>query len=294
MDDFDYGTYEANDDIGLEAEDRALVSTHKLWYKAEKGRVDRVAFLYFNTVDKVAVARARKELKARGEELSKDQVLVVVKKALENRAKSLNKSVDSLTPIDLLQLDEPRFKRIVAHYCETPQAVRGYIVSRLGMDGPEADKIWRRLPEPEVYLTTLILTYPTVNSESVDIDKGRLLTQWKIWPWRFRASRYDQIFKQNQGLKNNDLSIGMQDLSIECKDAKYQNLTIVPVGPAVYLKHPEMKQAVLTKAVDMYQQLNPFRVLSTEDLKAKLGLGEKASAASIASDVDFDSVLNKI
>lgn len=292
MDDLDYSAYDSNDDIGLEPEDRALIRTRKPWYKAEKGRVDRVAFLYFNTVDKAAVSKARREMKSRGEELTKEQTIAVAKKALENRAKSLNKSADELVATDLLQMDELRFKKLVAHYCEGPQ-IKGYIVSRLGLDGPEADKVWRKLPEPNVYLTTLLLIYPTMNRESADVDKNRLLSQWIIMPWRFREERYDQIFKRSQSLKSNDVSIATQDIGLECKDTTFQNITVDPLGPAVYLRHPELKSLVLSKAVDMYKLLNPFREMSTEDLKVKLGIGSAPSISS-AVDTDFDNVLNNL
>lgn len=257
-------------DIGLDAEDRAQVRSNKQdWYKAEKGRIDRVAFVYFNTVDVTAVRIATRKNSG----ISRDEKIAVAKKALEARAQQLGKTVDALTPVDRLNLNDVRFKKMTAHY----QEGLGYVISRLGLDGQESDEVWRRLPEAKQHFTTLLLVYPTTRDG--EILKETLATGWKLVPWRFSPDRYNQICKRNVALVENGITIASQDIQIECKDTQFQNVTIDALGPAIYRKNPKFQELILTKAVELYEKLNPFREMTTADLRIKLGLGGGATAS---------------
>jgi hypothetical protein len=259
-----------DDDIGLDAEDRAQVKSNKQdWYKAEKGRVDRVAFVYFNTVD-VTAARIAKRKNAG---ISKDEMIAAGKAALEARAKKLEKTVETMTAVDRLNLNDVRFKKMLAHY----QEGLGYVISRLGLDGAEADDAWRRLPEAKQHFTTLLLVYATTRDG--EIIKEKLATGWKLLPWRFSPDRYSQICKRNVALVENGITIASQDIQIECKDTQFQNVTIDALGPAIYRKNPKFQELVLTKAVELYEKLSPFRDMATADLRIKLGLGGGATAS---------------
>jgi hypothetical protein len=259
-----------DDDIGLDAEDRAQVKSNKQdWYKAEKGRVDRVAFVYFNTVD-VTAARIAKRKNAG---ISKDEMIAAGKAALEARAKKLEKTVETMTAVDRLNLNDVRFKKMLAHY----QEGLGYVISRLGLDGAEADDAWRRLPEAKQHFTTLLLVYATTRDG--EIIKEKLATGWKLLPWRFSPDRYSQICKRNVALVENGITIASQDIQIECKDTQFQNVTIDALGPAIYRKNPKFQELVLTKAVELYEKLSPFRDMTTADLRIKLGLGGGATAS---------------
>lgn len=280
MDDF-------NDDIGLDAEDRAGVKTNKLeWYKGEKGRTDRAALLYFNPVHvtavRVAMAAAKKEKK----DLSDDDKKSIGRKSLEDLAAKLKKGVDALTPLEMLNLSDVRFKKMLAHY----QEGLGYVISRLGLDGPDGDDVWKRLPEPRYYFSSILLLYPT-NREG-EIDKSRLSNGWQVKPWRFGPERYDRIYKLNSGMAQRGYTIASEDLLLECKDAQFQNIDINPAGPALYRKNEKFQAAVLTKALDIYDKLNPFREMSTADLRIKLGLGG-AATADVGAD-DFGDILDNV
>ena len=282
-----YSEYDALDnDIGLDPEDRAQVRTNKLdWFKAEKGRVDRAAFVYFNTVDVTAMRAARRKNRA----ISKDEMQAVAKKALQDRAAALTppKQMSDLNAIDRLDLNEARFKKLLAHY----QEGLGYVISRLGLDGADYDTVWRLLPEPKQYFTTLLLIYPTTRDGK--ILKDTLSSDWKVMPWRFSPDRYNQICKRNQSLVENGISIASQDILIECKDTQFQNVQIDGAGPAIYRKSSKFQEAVLTKALEMYDKLNPFREMTSTDLKIKLNMAGGGAIANVGTE-DYGDILDKV
>jgi len=256
-------------DIGLDAEDRAQVKSNKQdWYKAEKGRIDRVAFLYFNTLDVTAARIAKRKNSA----ITKEELVAAGKNVLEAQAKKLNKAVSDLTMVERLNLNDVRFKKMLAHY----QEGLGYVISRLGLDGQESDEAWRRLPEAKQHFTTLLMVYPTTRDG--EVIKEKLATGWKLVPWRFSPDRYSQICKRNVALVENGITIASQDIQIECKDTQFQNVTIDALGPAIYRKNDKFRDLVLSKAVEMYDKLSPFREMTSADLRIKLGMGGGATA----------------
>lgn len=279
---FDYDEYAS--DLGLDEEDRkeAKSGNDIEWYKAtEKGRTDRVALIYFHTVDVAAVTAARKK----NSSISKEEIQKVATAALADRAQKLGKTPDQLSQVDKLDLSKAQFKRYSAYYPESLNM--GYVLSRLGKDGPEADEVWKKLGEPKQYFTTLLLQYPT--DRSGNLDKDKLTSGWKLKPWRFSPKRYEAIWKLNNTFVQNNLSIANQDLSLECKDPKFQQVDVAGVGPAIWLKSEKFKEMVLSKAVAMYEKLCPFREVSTDQLRQKLGMG--GSAVSDVSADDFSDLM---
>ena len=273
-----------DDDIGLDPEDRATVRSGKAeWYRAEKGRVDRASFLYFNNIDVTAIRRAKKA----NASITKDEMTAVGQKALVARAAELHKSVSELTPVDRLNLNDVRFKKVTAHY----QEGLGYVVSRLGLDGPEYDAVWRTLPEPKQYYTTLLLVYPTTRDGS--IIKDSLLTGWKLLPWRFSPERYQQIYKRNVSLVENGITLASQDITIECKDTNFQNVSVDGAGPALYRKSDKFKDVVLTAALSLYDKLNPFREMTSTDLKIKLNMASGGAVSNVSTE-DYGDLLDKV
>lgn len=280
-----FSNYEEYDsDLGLDDEDRKQAKSGDdiEWYKGKKNTTDRVAIVYFHPVDVAAVNKARK--KSPG--LSKDELIKIGQKALTDRAAQLNKPVDALTAVDKLDLSQVHFKRFNSHY----QEGLGFVLSRLGKDGPEGDEVWKRLPEPKTHFSTLLLVYPTKKDGT--LDKDRFNDGWSIKPWRFSPKRYDSIWKVNNTLSLNNLSISNQDLQLECKDDKFQQIEPTGGGPAIWLRNEKFKEMVLAKAVPMYEKLVPFREMSTDQLRAKLGLG--GSAVQDVSGGDFTELLENV
>lgn len=288
---FDFEDYIEND-IGLGEED--LKSVRKgpeiEWYKSEKGRTDRVSLIYFHPVDVVAVLDARKANK----NITKEEMASIATKAREARAKELGKSVDQLTKVDLLDTSRVQFKSFQAHYVQGPGM--GYFLSRLGKDGAEADSVWKKIEPPKQYITTLMLIYPT--DRNGNVDKGRLARkEWKIQPWRFGPGRYKEIHDLNTGLVENDLSIASQDLKLECTETQFQQIKPSIAGKALWRRmaaeHPKVAEEILTQAVEFYDKLIPFREMSTEDLRIKLGMAP--SSSSDDDDVtDFGDMLDQV
>src|SRR6185503_16112437 len=149
-DPFNIGDYE--NDVGLDDEDKSSLYDRDVWLKMTKGQILRASLVYFHTVDVHAVQQAVKEAKKQGTKLSPDQIRTIQQKALEDRATALGKSVDQLTEVDKLCLDECKFKRMSYHY----QPGMGMILSRLGMDGPDGDSVWKRLEAAKPAYTTLL------------------------------------------------------------------------------------------------------------------------------------------
>lgn len=278
-----------DEDVSLEPEDKAKVgSNNQEWLKMTKGQVLLCAFLYFHTVDINAVKALRKANKA----ATPEEIKAAATKALADRAAQLSteqnkKSVDQLTPDEKIDLSTVQFKSFKAHY----QQGLGFMLSRLGKDGSEADAVWKKLPEPKQYFTTLLLIYPMTREGKLDVEAIKQ-GQWRILPWRFGPGTYDEIWNLNDGLRGNQMSIANQDIRLECKDTTYQNMKVSFVGKASWQGSPGFRKMILTKAMEFYGKLVPFRDMSTDQLRAKLGLG--GSPVQDVSGEDFTGLLDNV
>lgn len=280
--------YSFDDDVSLDADEKNAGSQMQEWLKfSTKGQQIRGAFVYLYTVDANAVRKARKEAERTSKTLTRADEAAIAKAALTKRAQEVGKSsIDQLTPVERLDSTIAHFKALKAHFHESV----GYVVSRLGKDGPEADQVWRHLGDVKKHFTTLILIYPT-NSEGA-VDKEEFAKQakhqkLKLLPWRFSVKTYDEIYGVNEGLRDNGLSLALQDVKITCENPKYQGVKVVAAGPATWQKNEGIKTAVLTAALNKYDQLTPFRELTTEQVREKLNLG--GGASSIADDTSSDN-----
>jgi hypothetical protein len=153
-------------EVSLDPEDKAKIGSDKLtWLKfLQKQQTILAAFVYFHTVDANAIKAARRANKA----ATTDDLRAAASKALNECAAVLNKPAEQLTIDEKLDLSAAQFKSFRAHYLDGEG--NGYFLSRLGLDGPESDAIWKRLDEPRQYFTTLILVYPTTREGKHDAD----------------------------------------------------------------------------------------------------------------------------
>jgi hypothetical protein len=291
-------------DAGLGEEERKNFGQRQEWLvKMTKGQIIRAAFVYFHPINKNVVARAI--AKANEDKTAKptpEQCVEMGRKALEARAAELKKSVDQLTPLERLDTSEAKFKRMWFHY----QEGFGYVVSRLGKDGPEADAVWNKLGEAKLAYTTALLIYPT--DRAGNIEKEKLATGWHIIPWRFHKGVFEGIWKLNQGLEENNIGIATQDVKLECKVAEYNNIDVQFCGPTIWQKNAKFKDVVLTKAMEMLydkmeagvlkQPLIPFREMTTEQVRQKLGMGSSAvgtvGVGDATSATDFADLLENV
>lgn len=295
-DDYELNTeYSFDDDTSLDADQKNIGRDRQEWLKfASKGQLVRAAFVYFYTLDANAVQKAQKEAARAGKRLSREEVAEVAKAALTKRAQELSKSLDQLSPVERLDPTIAHFKALKAYFNDEV----GYVVSRLGKDGAEADLVWKRLGEVKSYFTTLLLIYPTDSEGS--INKEALASQvhnnkLKLIPWRFSGKTYDEIYGVNEGLRDNGLSLASQDVKITCDNPKYQGVKVVPAGLATWQRNDKVKVAVLTAALNMYDKLNPFRELTTDQLREKLGVSNGAGGAgSDASADNFNDMLEGV
>jgi hypothetical protein len=272
--------YKADEyDASLNEEGRKYVQSRQEWLKMNKGQIIRAAFVYFHPVNKVAVEKAIEAAKESGKSApTNEQMAEISKKALEAKAASLT---------------EMKMKRMWFHYDEN--SVK-YVISRLGKDGPEADLVWKKLPEPKITFTTLLLVYPT--DRAGNIDKDKLATGWSVIPWRFHKGVYEDIWKLNSGLEENNTTIALQDVKLECRAQEYQNISPSFCGPATWQKSAKFKEVVLNKAMELYDKLIPFRTMTTDQLRAKLGMGGSAvsnvGVGDSSSTTDFTDLLDNV
>jgi hypothetical protein len=273
--DFAYDDYES--DLGLDDEDRKAAKSGDdiEWYKGVKGKTDRASIIYFHPVDVAAVMAARKKSPT----MSKEDLLKVAKKAIADRAALLQKTPDQLTKRELLDLSQVHFKKFTSHF--GGEGI-GFVLSRLGKEGAEADEVWKKLDnhtpdsKAKTHFSTLLLIYPS--NKDGEIDKTQFVEWAKnpvIKPWKFSPKRYDLIWKVNMGLVKNGASIADQDLKLECKDDKFQQIEPQGDGKATWLKVEKLKTIVLDRAIAYYDKLVPAREMTTAQLREKLGLPAK-------------------
>ena len=293
-DEFIESEYAFDDDVALDQDEKNAGSTKQEWLRfGTKGQQIRAAFVYLYTVDANAVRSARKEAYRAGKTVSRQEEVAIAKAALTKRAEELGKPLEKLTPVDRLDLSIAHFKALKAHYHESV----GYAISRLGKDGAEGDQVWKRMGDVKSYFTTLLLIYPVNSEGAVDretfgaqVKQGKL----KLLPWRFSSKTYEEIFGVNEGLRDNGLSLVSQDVKITCDNPKYQGVKVVAAGPATWQKNETVKAAVLTAALNKYDHLNPFREMTTEQVREKLGGGASSGSADDASSDNFSDLLENV
>lgn len=280
---------EFEDDVGVDSdEDKKYGSSNRTeWFKGDKGRCYRVALVYFHAVDLCAVTTAKAVAKKASKTLSLEEVEKIAKDAISKKAELLKKKVDELTAVEKLELNQVKFRKFSAHYKDGV----GYVLSRLGRDGVEADKAWNSLGDPKNYFSTVALFYPCDKDGNLprkgdELDKGRIMNDWYVMPWRFGPKNYESIWTVNKGLRSNDLTIADQDLILKCENADYQNFKITGGGKATWRKAPELQRRVLEKAIPFYEKLIPFREMSTADLQIKLGMSTGNSGEDVSGDMD--------
>lgn len=274
--------------VGLGAEDKKHAkSNREEWFKGEAGCSYRVHLVHFWPLVRSTAAAAQATAKEKGEKLTKEQLQEVAKKALIKRAEELGKPVDQLLDHEKLDTREVRFNKILFHYKEGV----GYAVSRLGMDGDAADEVWKMMGEQQKCFTTVALVYPT-NREG-EIDRDALTTKWRVLPWRLSPTNYAQFHEVASSLRANDLSIANQDVLLHY--VKKKNFTVLDKmtgsGKAIFRANEKFMNKVLEKACLLYDKLQPFREISTSDLRLKLGLNDN-KADDVSSD-DMEDLLAK-
>lgn len=284
--DFNFDDY--IDDVDLDPSNKPA-SNRVERFKGETGKVYRIALLYFHplpvTIQKLLLRRAEKEGKPLDTALLKE----TVDKALTKRATDLNKAVADLEDCEKLDTNAAQFKKYSSHFITDV----GSVVSRLGKDGPEADRIWKGLPEARSYYSTVALFYPLDGSGNVDTKNIGRDAYVKLW--RFSNGTFRTLISKNEMLGEYNQSLANSDLKLQCKSAQYQNFDIDPAGSALWLKSPSLKAKFLPMAYDLYNKLIDARELSTADLKEKLNLasGGGDSGADVGVD-QMDDLLQNV
>lgn len=271
--------------IGLGDEDKHKVGGKAEWYKGEKGRTDRVALVYFNTIMASAVRKAIRKDEALANDKAAQKKIAM--EAVKNRAEALKKTVDQLADVDLLDLSEARFRVAGVTFKENV----GYSEWPRDLSSEER-KVWEKFGEKKDYVFSVLVIYPTNREGELDRDRLKDPKNYRLVPWRFAGDKYDMLRKINRGLSESDMSISDYDLYITCTDSGYQKLTITQAGPCVYRKSDRLQQLLLGQAVKLYDQLK-MRQMTTDELREKLGLGGGASAEADTGE-DYSNILSGV
>lgn len=269
-------------DIGTDDVDRKRVGSSGKddWFKPEK-RGYRVSLVYFQPIE-MAMATAFRRQKPQA---TLEQIKAAVSDAMLKRADKLGKPVSEMNLVERTAMDSVQFKTCMAYYKEG----FGYA----GVD-PHASKDDHRffaakLGECKTYVTTALLFYPTDRDGNPSKDPENLLNNWFIKKWRFSSKMYDKLCKLASGLKDNDLSLAGQDLLLTCTNDKFQQFDVSVAGKALYRKDKlkdalveyddtkvKFQDAVLMAAAkacgDLGKDLYPFRVMTVDMVKEKLGI----------------------
>lgn len=139
----------------------------------------------------------------------------------------------------------------------------GKVVSRLGKDGPEADKLWSEGEPPRVAYATLVLAYPVASGK---IDHARLLTGIDVVRWTFSEKTFAAIQKiATAG------SLGKTDLGAVCTSEQYQRIELTRLAKCCWWEDEAIREGILSRARELEATVSPARRLSTEELALRLG-----------------------
>lgn len=258
---FSYEEYA--DDVDLDPKNKPP-SNRVERFKGETGKTYRVALMYFHPLQATIRKAFAKKAEAAGAELDMAAVKDMVSKALSKRAADYGKAVEALEPWEKLDLSSPQFKTYKSHYVEDI----GSIVSRLGEDGPEADKVWSSLGEAKQYWSTVALFYPL--DQSGNVDPKNIARDAFLKPWRFSRGTFKTLIEKNEMLQEFEKTLATSDLKLVCKSSQYQTFEIDPAGAALWLKSPSLKAKFLPMAYALYDKLVDARRMTTAELRKKL------------------------
>jgi hypothetical protein len=280
-DDFNYDDYSG--DVDLDPVNRPP-SNRVERFKGETGKTYRVALLYFHPLQ-VTIHRALQSKAERdGTPFDGNAFKESLAKALAKRASDFEKDVASLEPWQKLDWSNAQFKRYKSHYHEDV----GSVVSRLGEDGPEADKVWKVLGEPRDNYSTIALFYPL--DAAGNVDAKNILRDAYVKLWRFNKGTFNALISKNEMLASYNQSLANSDLKLFCKAGQFQTFDIDPAGSAIWLKAATVRDKFLPIAHALYEKLVDARRLTTAEVREKLNLA--SGAGDSGSDVAEDDIAN--
>lgn len=273
--------FDPNETIGLGDDDRDKLRRHVQWYSAEKGRTDRVALVNFPTI----LQSARRQILRANLKASIEEQRTTIAKVKRTLAEKLGKSNDQLTPGELLDSREVRFKQCQATFHKE----LGFLEIPHDLSSGE-QAVWRKVGEPRSYVYTLLLVYRS--DRDGEVEREHASKGWRVVPWRFSPEKYETIRKIDKGLREDHSSVANVDLLLTCTDSQYQKITITQAGSALYRQNADFLRNVLETAASLKDRMTPFRLLSTDELREKLGMPAAVPGpGSVVDGSDFGEIL---
>lgn len=161
-------------------------------------------------------------------------------------------------------------------------------------NGPEFEKIAGGAPKEVV--ATVVVKWPSRNGE---LDKARLLEDWKVLGWVFSGDKYAAI----RGI-HKEFPMGTHDLKPTCTDSQFQKMTFAPCKDSVLAKlagsekGQEVAKRIYARVQEVSKDLAGMigRDLTIQQIRQRLNGGGSspsngAGTGSMVSDDDIDDVL---
>jgi len=281
------------DDVDLNPENKAP-SNRLDRFKGEQGKVYRVSLMYFHTLEQSIIQRSKRKAAKEGIKLDKAAVKTVIQKALTQRAEQLKKSVDELEVHEKLDLKRAQFKKHNTQFLKLEEGGGGLFISRLGKDGPEADRYWNQLDDVRTYYYTVILVYPMKRNGKIDMEN--IIRDGEVMPWRLGSGMFNTLIDKNEMLKNLNAgsSLASTDLTFSCKNTKFQNFDVDPAGESLWIKSDKIRNEFLPQAVQLYDRMVDARAITTAELKEKLGVSGDSGEDVTDDDDDLNALVDNV
>lgn len=257
------------------------------FYKAEKDRTDIIALVSFVLLDDNVLQAAL----AKNPKYTDEQLEAIRAKWLGEQEKKKGR------PLTMQErcngFTTPKFDLYQQYYNEDLKLMA---VRDPGCMGPEDDWVWAKVSEGRTQLVTVMLQYPVVKNDDGDyeVDVDRAQKGYKVLPWKFGPGIFEKLKKQQAAASKNKTCLGLQDISVTCKDTTYQNIEVSLNGPAVWLTFPEeLKEKILRDALKVAnsESIVPGKSYTTSQLKEKLGIKDgKTPSVVIPGEEDEGDV----
>lgn len=283
-----FDDFDDSDDVSLDPENKAPSNKIER-FKGEKDTSYRGALMYFHPLAQSMYLRAKRKAKKAGTDVDKAALKASLDAALKKKAEEFGISVDELAEWQKLDSNQAQFKKYQSIYREG----FGYVLSRMGKDGDEADKVWAALGEAKDYYSTILLLYPT--DREGNVEKELLLSRSKVVPWRFSPRVFNRLIEIDQQLRGlGDKNLSSMDLILKCTNKQYQNFEINFTGNgSIWQKSTKVRDKFLPKAFELYAKIIDAREMSTADVRVKMGLGGGDSGGDVADD-DVEDFLDDV
>lgn len=265
-------------DFGFDEAKAIKVNQVDKFSQKKHGEINIVSIVSFKKFQDVIFAEKSKE---KGSPLTDHEKSEFDQKIRKNLSERLNKPVDSLTEVDFLQLNKPKFSFSYTHYQDGIGLIRcvgKYENGVLSKAGLCCDKIG----DAEQTIATVIMTYPMDDTHQVDSDLLKAKKYTNFYVWRLNAKKYKKIESVYTAARNDNREVIDMKVTLD-GDPKYQKQMIENHSSAFWARDstdPEVRRWVLEMGLKNAKHV-PTQLgfqMTADKLADRLGGGSSAPA----------------